>query len=189
MNFSQSETSLLLRGGELNFELLLWGEIKRKDPLTVILGWPTGFELLISVTTWSWPLVIVLQSRDARVEKLDLISLKPKKLSWIEYLVFEKRKVQYLNKQPGAAEVCGTHEFKIFVKYHNFCLKFLPQCQKNFVGGVLVFWKLHVFLFCLVVIPQMIVYKIRFIFVEYTRGEKTRLSNCGHYLLWCESVD
>ena len=26
VSFSQSETSLLLRGGELNFELLLWGD-------------------------------------------------------------------------------------------------------------------------------------------------------------------
>ena len=32
VNFSQSETSLLLRGGELNFELLLWGRVNRKDP-------------------------------------------------------------------------------------------------------------------------------------------------------------
>ena len=36
VNFSQSETSSLLRGGELNFELLLWGGggggVNRKDP-------------------------------------------------------------------------------------------------------------------------------------------------------------
>ena len=36
VNFSQSETSLLMRGGELNFELLLWeGGINRKDPYIV----------------------------------------------------------------------------------------------------------------------------------------------------------
>ena len=33
VNFSQSETSSLLRGGgELKFELLLWGGVNRKDP-------------------------------------------------------------------------------------------------------------------------------------------------------------
>ena len=32
VNFCQSETTSLLRVGELNFELLLWRGVKRKDP-------------------------------------------------------------------------------------------------------------------------------------------------------------
>ena len=42
VNFSQSETSSFLREGDLNFELLLWGRINRKDAswrLNLEFGW------------------------------------------------------------------------------------------------------------------------------------------------------
>ena len=48
VNFSQSETSSLLHGGggELNFELLLWGGVNRKDPQPVLIFEPYNFPIL-----------------------------------------------------------------------------------------------------------------------------------------------